>query len=212
MVFVSPRLKFNEEKNQWSVIRKTKICLHSQPEGIDAIFVSLFMVKPCPFSLFLKHVLSLRLWELCTACSVVAMLHCLLNRQYPTSGASFSSTSCHGPFWWHHHSCHSHCGQAPLGKRLSWTAAHRYLLVLCPTKQYSLSLQCCFAAADYTWWLHLNHIQFHFLLSPLSHATLAAEHSTSGCTQVYLSICIYRQTQTHTRQHMHRFLLLRPQG
>lgn len=38
MVFISPRLKFNEEEKknpQWSEIGKTKIALRSQPGGIE---------------------------------------------------------------------------------------------------------------------------------------------------------------------------------
>lgn len=160
------------------------------------------MVKPYTF-LKKRHDLSLCCWELCTARSGVAMLHCLLNWQFPHSRASLSSTSCQGPFWWHHHCCHSHCGPSPLGKRVSRTAAHPYLLVHCPNTEVSPITSPCsfaFAAADYTWWLHLNHIQFNFLLSPQRHATLTAKHSTSGCTPASLCECIHTLgTLEHTR-------------
>lgn len=97
----------------------------------------------CPFSMC---------WELCTACSGVVRLHCSLNRQFCPSWALLSNTACQGLFWWTHLHCHSYSGWAPAGKRVSWTAALPYLVVF--------PLQCC-CGADYSWWLHFNHI-LHF--------------------------------------------------
>lgn len=49
-------------------------------------------------------------WELCTACSGAALLHCTQNQQFRQSRVSLCSlagTRCQGLFWWHHHCCHT---------------------------------------------------------------------------------------------------------
>lgn len=78
-------------------------------------------------------------WELCTACSGAAMLRCLLNQQSSHSRCSQAQTgtTCQGLFWWHHHCCHSHCEPSPLGKEVSWAAAHACLLVPLPNTEVS---------------------------------------------------------------------------
>lgn len=57
-------------------------------------------------------------------------------------------------------------GPPPWVKRVSRAAAHPYPLVRCPKRKYPRSQ----VPADCTWWLHLNHIHFNFLLSPQRHA------------------------------------------
>lgn len=55
VAFISPRLKFNEEKSQRSVIRKTKIALHSQPGGVDSHLCFIIYGEAIHFfSFFLK--------------------------------------------------------------------------------------------------------------------------------------------------------------
>lgn len=183
--FISPRLKLGEEKKknttQWSEIRKARIALHSQPGGIECHLC--FIIYGEAMHSFKRLVLSPCCWELCTACSGAAMLHCPPNQRFSHSRAPFSNTTCQGLFWWHHHCCHSRCVPTPLGEAVSWTAAHACPLAQRWSVRRYKSLQCCSAAADYSWWLHLNHIQFNFLLSPCCHgyATLAVKYSTSGC-------------------------------
>lgn len=87
------------------------------------------MVKLC--SSFNRLVLPPCCWELCSACSRAETLHCSLNQQFLHSPTSFFPpslspfhTMCQGPFWWHHHRCHSHCGPTPPGEGASRTAAH----------------------------------------------------------------------------------------
>lgn len=153
-------------------------------------------------ALFFKRlVLSPCCWELCTACSGVAMLHCLLNQQFSHSRASFSST-CQGLFWWHHHCCHSHCGPTPLGKEeVSWTAAHACLLVPLPNTEVSPIRSPCSVALQQQIILDgfiLITSSLIFFLSPQRHATLPAKYSTSGCTRASLSTCICTQGNRNT--------------
>lgn len=203
--FISPRLKLGEEKKknphttQWSEIRKTRIALHSQPGGIECHLC--FIIYGEAMHSFKRLVLSPCCRELCTACSGAAMLRCPPNQRFSHSRASFSNTTCQGLFWWHHHRCHSRRVPTPLGEAASWTAAHACPLAQRWSVRRYKSPQCCSAAADYSWWLHLNHIQFNFLLSPRrhGHATLAAEYSTSGCASLSAGIYTKRERgSTHT--------------
>lgn len=130
-------------------------------------------------------------WELFSACSGAAPLHCTQNQQLGQCRARLCSLGWHevpGPLLmtssWLSHAW-------PAGRAASRAAAHaRLLLPLLsrhkstpptPTHTHPPPSQSPAAAADYSWWLHFNHILFNFLLSPRRHATLAAEYSTSGC-------------------------------
>lgn len=121
---------------EWTKKREKKPCIASQ-EVKNVICVSLFMVKPYTFS---RLVLSPCCWELCTACSGVAMLHCLLNQQFPHSQAPFSSTSWHnmpGPVLMTSSLLSLSLWTKPLGKEVSRTAAHACPLV--PLRHTELS-------------------------------------------------------------------------
>lgn len=144
------------------------------------------MVRPC--SSFNRLVLPPPpcCWELFTACSRAETLHCSPNQQFLHSRASF--------FFF------TQCARARFDDIITavtlivdrplWVKARHGLLHMClpspPTaRRWSVrrykSLQRRSAAADYSWWLHLNHIHFNFLLSPRCHATLPVKYSTSGC-------------------------------
>ena len=193
VVFISPRLKFNEEKTQWSVIRKTKIALHSQPGGIECHLCFIIYGEAIHFfsfvSFFFNMSFPLCCRELCTACSGAAMLHCLLNRQFPHSRASFSSTSCQGPFWWHHHCCHSHCGPSPLGKKGVTDCCTPISACPWPNTEVSPIRSPCSVASqrqiildDFI--LITFSLIFFYLRAAMPH--WPRKRSTSGCTRAFL--------------------------
>lgn len=146
VVFIRLRLKFNEEKTQRGEKKRKKQnepCLAGQ-KVYHAIWVSLFMVKLYTLS---PPPLINGLSFPCVAGNYplpVVELLCFTGYEVNNSSKAEhrseaqTGTTCQGPCWWHHHHCcHFHCGQTPVGKGVSWTAAHTPCRPLYPTTEVS---------------------------------------------------------------------------
>lgn len=86
----------------------------------------------------------------------------------------------------------------PPSKWVSRIVAHPYLVVHCPAQQYSL--QCWFATADYMWRLHLNHIQFHFILSEQRRWLWSTPQVSAHKSLTQAEAFTHRDRKTHTRE------------